>query len=189
VSAARGVVPFQLRGYHGLVRVELAVNDEPVRLGHPLVATNFDASQFTGFPVLTASIEYSGRGLNGIMGWIQVIQQFDTAGILVDIAVDRFPLGPDDSPLYTYGYLPTFFDAPANPDHPDGTWRAETWLVAIPDIVRTRHVMPLAGFRWGYRLHASRPESLTPETLTIADWRALLAPLREEHPRWEFEDG
>ncbi len=166
--------------------MDLSSNDDPVSLGHPLVATDFDSEKFTGFPVLKGTIEYAGAGLNAAMGWLQVIEHFDTKGDPVDVAVDRFPLGPDDSPLYTYGYLPTFFDAPANPDHPDGTWRADTWLVAIPDIVRTRRLAALVGCRWGYQLRQGRPELLALEALTPSDWHVLLPLLRREHPRWEF---
>jgi hypothetical protein len=172
-----------------MAHVELSVNDDPVRLGHPLVAQNFDAHRFIGFPVLKATIEYAGVGLNAAMGWVQVIGHYDANGNAGDVVVDRFPLGPEDSPLYTYGYMPTFFDAPANPDHADGTWRADTWLVAIPDIIRTRRLGPLAGFRWGYRLRAKRPELLELEALTSAEWRALLPQLRREHPRWEFMES
>ncbi len=168
------------------MRISLSTNDDPVGIGHPLVARNFDATTFTGFPVLHASIDYEGAGLFAAMGWIQVIRHIDPSGSETDVAVDRFPLGPDDSPLYTYGYLPVFFDAPANPDHPDGIWQADTWLIALPDIVRTRRIAAAVGFRWGYRLTAGRPELLKLQSLDRSEWIALLPRLRAEHPRWEF---
>src|SRR5438094_412304 len=58
---------FDLRGHSGLVRVDLSANDDPVRLGHQLVARDFDESRFTGFPVVHATIEYAGSGLNASM--------------------------------------------------------------------------------------------------------------------------
>ena len=140
----RLMLPFELRGHEGRVLVELSPNSDPVGLGHPLVAKDFDAHRFTGFPVLHASIDYAGSGLLAAMGWLQIIRHFDARGE-TGFAVDRFPLGPEDSPLYAYGYLPTFFDAPANPDHPDGIWQADTWLVAIPDLVRSRRLGAVTG--------------------------------------------
>jgi hypothetical protein len=123
-TTASLALPFVLRGASGRVHVELLRNTDPVRLGHALVAIGFDEERFRGFPVVRASITYSGEGLRAAMGWIQVVRHI-AADRLGEVAVDRFPLGPEDSPLYTYGYLPTFFDAPANPDHPDGVWQAD----------------------------------------------------------------
>jgi hypothetical protein len=141
--------------------------------------------RFRGFPVVRASITYSGEGLRGAMGWIQVVRHI-AADRVGEVAVDRFPLGPEDSPLYTYGYLPTFFDAPANPDHPDGVWQADTWLIAIPDVIRSRRVAPITGFRWGYNLESGRPSLLPLTGLALTDWRDLLPALRDEHRRWAF---
>jgi len=184
-TGASLVLPFALRGATGRVDVEVLPNTDPVRMGQPLVAIGFDEERFRGFPVVRASITYSGEGIRAAMGWIQVIRHIG-ADRVAEVAVDRFPLGPDDSPLYAYGYLPTFFDAPANPDHPDGVWQADTWLIAIPDVIRSRRVSPVTGFRWGYRLESGRP-SLRPLTrLALPDWRDLLPALRDEHRRWEF---
>ena len=166
--------------------VASSTNDDPVAIGHPLVAAPFDPEAFRGFPVVRASVEYEGAGLFAVMGWVQVIRHFDEHGGEVDLAVDRFPLGAEDSPLYTYGYLPTFFDAPANPDDPDGVWRADTWLVVVPDIVRTRRIAAVTGFGWGYRLRSGRPELLPLTRLSRSEWLALLPRLRVEHPRWAF---
>ncbi len=177
---------FGLRAKTGRVLVTLSTNDDPVALGHPLVAPRFDARAFRGFPIVRASVEYEGIGLSAVMGWLQVIRHIDPNGTETDLAVDRFPLGPDDSPLYTYGYLPTFFDAPANPDHPDGEWRAETWLVVVPDVVRTRRIAAVVGFDWGYRLKSGHPVLLPLTALPRSDWSGLLPRLRAEHPRWEF---
>lgn len=185
-EVARLAVPFTLRGGAGHVDITLATNDDPVALGHALVAPNFDPETFKGFPVVLASIEYGRGGLLALMGWLQVIRHFDAVGAETAFAIDRFPLGPEDSPLYTYGYLPAFFDAPANPDHPDSTWQADTWLVAIPDVIRTRSLVVLAGFRWGYVLRAARPTLLPLTELARSDWQFVLPRLRAEHPRWRF---
>ncbi len=86
------------------------------------------------------------------MGWVQVItRSFDN-----DVSVDALPFLADAGPLYAYGYLPTFFDAPANPDHPDGEWRADTFLVIAPDVMRTRVA------RTGRRLRLGVPHRRRP---------------------------
>ena len=95
-----------------------------------------------------------------------------------------------DLPLSTFGYLPSFADAPANPHHPDGSWRAFAFLIAVPDLVRVREVFPVAGFGWGYRLRGTRPVELFAPTPAGTDvwetWRPLLSEL---HTRWSFLPG
>ena len=155
-------LPFALRGHSGRVQVTVQANRDPRASGHELVAANFDAITFQGFPIAMASIEYDAAALRAIMGWVQVIRHLDTHGKVTDLAVDRFPLGPEDSPLYGYGYLPVFFDAPANPDHPDGVWQADTWLVAIPDVIRTRRLAGIVASRRASRApgpHLARDRS------------------------------
>jgi hypothetical protein len=178
-------LPFDLRGAPGRVRVEIFVNDDPVRIGHRLVAIGFDAERFRGFPVAYAFVDYDGVGLHGWMGWMQTISRSAVDGSS-EFDVDCFPLGAPDSPLYAYGYLPTFFDAPANPDQPDGVWQADTWLVAIPDVIRTRRLGPIVGFRWGYRLEHGRPQVGPLAPLNHAAWLTLVPQVRSMYPNWEF---
>jgi hypothetical protein len=62
-------------------------------------------------------------------------------GVTTDPAALGFDLaaiGFDKARFTGFGYLPTFFDAPANPDHPDGEWVAETFLVGSGEDVRNR---------------------------------------------------
>ncbi|TCC50842.1 hypothetical protein E0H75_11795 [Kribbella capetownensis] len=175
-------IPFDVRGHRGLISVRIVPNDDPWASGHQLVVPDLNAEAFRGFPLCTASLRYHGYGIKAMMGWIQLVtRDFDG-----DISVDRAPnLNPAD-PFYTYGYLPTFFDAPANPNHPDGTWRADTFLVIVPDVIRSRTVAPVAAFTWGYRLEAGRPTLLDVTPLASARWSGHRSVLEAAHPTWTF---
>jgi hypothetical protein len=139
-----------------------------------------DENVFRGFPVCTAALTYDGEGINAFFGWIHVITAVG------EVTVDLLPNLDQTDPFYTYGYLPTFFDAPANPGHPDGTWRADTFLVLVPDVVRSRVVVPVAGFSWGYDLSASRPTVLPATELQTDDWAEHRDLLEASHPVWVF---
>lgn len=183
----RLTLSFRLRGYPGRALVTVGPNEDPIRTGHALVAVGFDADRFRGFPVALAIVEYEGFGINASMGWLQVVRHFE-GDRQTSFAVDGFPLAPE-TPLYTYGYAPTFFDAPANPDHNDYIWRADTWLIAIPDVIRSRTIAPIVGFTWGYELTSGRPRALPLRSVVEEDWLQILARLRQVHPAWEFAQG
>jgi hypothetical protein len=175
-------IPFDTRGHRGLISVRIVPNDDPWASGHQLVVPDLDAKAFRGFPMCTASLRYHGHGIAAIMGWIQVItREFDG-----NVSVDLAPNLDHTDPFYTYGYLPTFFDAPANPDHPDGTWRADTFLVVVPDVIHSRTVESIAGFTWGYRLESGRPTLLDVTPGSATGWSGHNAVLTKSHPTWTF---
>jgi hypothetical protein len=104
-----------------------------------------------------------------------------------DTHVDLAPeLAALDRPLCCAGYLPTFFDAPANPDHPDGDWVAETFLVVSPTGSEPKELTALVGFRWGYHLQSGSPTLLPLELSTPADWSRCADVLRASYPSWSF---
>jgi hypothetical protein len=181
------VLPFRLRERKGRVLVRVEASDDPDDLGLPLVAVGYERDAFVGFPILEARVNYEGRGPRAWMGWLQVITRLDADGTRTEEA-DADPLVGDGWPLYTFGYAPTLSDCPANPGHPDGDWTADAYLVAIPDVMRTRVLAPITGFRWGYRLEAGSPPSVfEPRGLSDETWeehrRHLLAPA---YPAWTF---
>ncbi|MFF0270200.1 hypothetical protein [Kribbella sp. NPDC004536] len=120
-------------------------------------------------------MEFGGEGINAVFGWIQVIEN---SGV---VSVDLLPNLDATDPFYVYGYLPTFFDAPANPDHADGVWRAETFLVVVPDVIRSRVVELVAGFSWGYELRDGLPELV--EVAEVDGWAGRRDVLASRHPR------
>jgi hypothetical protein len=170
-------LPFETRGHRGLISVRIVPNDDPWASGHQLVVPDLDAEAFRGFPICTAGLRYHGQGIEAIMGWIQVIN---------GVTIDLVPNLSGVDPFYSYGYLPTFFDAPANPDHPDGTWRADTFLTVVPDVIRSQIVEPIAAFSWGYELRSGRPDLLDVTMLAARDWAGHRALLEAGHPTWTF---
>jgi hypothetical protein len=181
------VLPFTCRGDTGTVQVHYGVTTDPGALGFDLVASGFDNARFAGFPAIRAEVSLDGAGYRAVVGWLQVISRSVGAGGELVVELDLPPvLAAADSPLACFGYLPTFFDAPANPDHPDGDWVAETFLAALPDIARTRRVAAVTGFRWGYRLAAGRPAPLPVAPIGPQRWDAHRPMLAETYPSWTF---
>ncbi len=161
-----------------------------MQLGFGLVARSFDADLFTGFPVMRADVEYDGLGYLAMFGWLQLVTHQWPSLEQPDTHIDLAPeLAELDRPLCGAGYLPTFFDAPANPDHPDGDWIAETFLVVSPTGSRPKELAALAGFRWGYHLASGRPTLLPLEASTRADWSRCADVLRAPYPSWFFVDS
>lgn len=175
-------VPFDVRGQRGLINVRVLPNDDPWASGHQLVVPDLDAEAYRGFPICTATLRYHGQGINAIMGWVQLItREFDG-----DVSVDALPMLAEAGPLYAYGHLPTFFDAPANPGHPDGEWRADTFLVIAPDVIHTRALEPVAAFSWGYRITGGYPDVLDPVRRDASDWSGHRTVLATSYPDWSF---
>jgi hypothetical protein len=167
-------LPFETRGHRGLISVRVIPNDDPWASGHQLVVPDLDAEAFRGFPICTASLRYHGQGIEAIMGWIQVIN---------GVAVDLVPNLSGVDPFYSYGYLPTFFDAPV---HHDGRWQADTFLTVVPDVIHSQVVEPIAAFSWGYELQSGRPNLLDVTALAARDWAGHRALLEAGHPTWTF---
>lgn len=185
------VLPFEARGGTGSVHVHYGVTEDPAAVGFDLAAVGFDSEKFRGFPAVRAEIGFSQEGYRASFGWIQLVTstkagQADTATVSVDLAP---MLASEDSPLAFFGHLPTLFDAPANPGHSDGDWLAESCLVAVPDIARSRRLAALTGFGWGYRLTAGRADPLPIVPVGPDRWRAHQPVLAERYPSWTFLDG
>jgi hypothetical protein len=151
----------------------------------------FDLELAKGFPVCEARIAYAGPGYRALMGWIQLITHRDpTTGAEEEATVDLFPMLSDlDTPFFTFGYAPTFFDAPANPDHVTEDWIADTFLAVSPDAARTRTIAALLGFRWGYALRDTRATPLPVEALGSETWERRKEPLQTTYPGWRFLSG
>jgi hypothetical protein len=175
-------LPFVTRGRAGRLVISMRPNDDPYATGHHRVAKNFDAQAFTGFPILTAEVNFPGEGPAGWFGWIQLIRHV-RRGEVIDEEIDRNPLLAG-SPLYVEGYRPTFADAPANPDHRDLDWCADAFLVDIAG----QHVAPIVGFSWGYRRFLDdRTELIEPETADDQAWSRIRNQIEHEFGPWTAE--
>jgi hypothetical protein len=179
------VLPFRAHGIEGRILVDLATNDDPVETGHNLVAAGYEEESFKGFPVVTAHVDYDGTGYRRLFGWIQLITHvFADTGREPYTEVDWHPTMMEGAvPLFPFGYLPMFFDAPANPGHPDMRWLAETFLAYSSG---ENEIVALVGFGWGYDLRAGRPTRLPLTPAGPDRWNAHLPHLSKVASTWNF---
>jgi hypothetical protein len=179
-------LPFESHGRSGQAQVSYGVVDDPDGFGFGLLNVGLEPHQPIGFPVLQADIDFDGKGYAALFGWLQVIHNTaGGAGAADEVDLPPFLLG-GEMPMMYFGYLPTMFDAPANPQHPDGEWSAFTFLTAIPDLVRSRSLHALTGFRWGYRLAHGRPTPLPVRPVGPDDWQVRRPLLTRTFPTWTF---
>lgn len=142
-----------------------------------------------GFPVVTATVEYPGRGYAAEMGWIQVIFYSVGSGESATVLVDKPPqLSDDDSPYFCWGLNPSFFDAPSTPES-NVNWEAHAFLTASPDALMTKVVRPLCGLSWGYKTRDDAVEILPIQRIGPGEWLSARVVLRDRYPRWNFLVG
>lgn len=152
----------------------IGANDDPEATGHELIAENFDPNAFRGFPITLARVEYPQMGPRAVFYWLQTVSQNLVSGEEYE-DVDCL-----HGPFYSYGHRPEFMDAPANPDQPDMTWTARTFLTAAPGVLATSRLERITGFCWGYRLRDGRPTVIEATPAGDDDW----ARLRTTYARW-----
>ena len=102
---------------------------------------------------------------------------------LVDVAPQLQGL---EVPYLCFGPQPALFDAPSTDAQEDTDWTAHSFLVASPDCVMTRHLVPLCGFSWGYHVRNRKPEPIAPERIGSNEWSVDQNLLRRKHPSWTF---
>ncbi len=142
-----------------------------------------------GFPTIKCEVQTDQPGYWNVLGWIQwVTQAFPSKRKPVEL-VDRPPALLDrDLPFATFGYAPTFFDAPAYLSLPAIDFRAALFLCTLPIMSRREPIAPLAGFTWGYEI-AEPKDHPKPHALELAgrgDWLRVRSCLSEHHPKWRF---
>jgi len=139
-----------------------------------------------GYPICRAEIEHDADGYAAAMGWVQLVRSTDAAP-----AFEMDPLAlfrEVASPFAFFGIKPTMFDAPFRDEKYDLTWRAETFLCAIPDGVMSQHAQPLAGFGWGFDVLDRGIALVGPTVLDLSAWDQHLSVLRSLYPTWVFDD-
>jgi hypothetical protein len=180
---------FRLRGFHGSVRVAATVNDDPARWGYHLLGIDqaiVDAAH--GHPVVQATVEFPAEGYAAELGWIQVVWHSipDTpARVICDVPPQMADSG---MPFMSFGTRPTFFDAPAD-TVPSSKFRATAFLTYSPDVLMTKVVAPICGFRWGFDRVAGESTSIPIERAESADWDGMADELRALYPAWDFVPG
>ena len=185
---------FRLRGVDGVVRVSLTRNDDPERWGWGLLGLDVPLEHIVGFPVVEATVDYPAEGYAGVMGWVQVVRYEATdepetgepeTVVLADVAPQLQGLG---MPYVAFGVRPTYFDAPAI-SAPNADWRAATFLTATPDVLLSRVIEPVCGFRWGYRREGGVTELVDAAPAEGKDWLEAREELETHYPDWEWRTG
>lgn len=184
-AAHRISIPFRLRHRSGSVAVSMRPNDGSGESGHDLLDPSLDPAAVAGFPVITASIDYAGYGPRAWCGWLQVLH-IERAGEPVEHLIDAINVAESGSPLYGFGYLPPFADAPVSLDRRDMRWRADTFLVAIPGVIGSRAVESVCGFSWGYEMRGGMPRLMPLAVTRSADWMRCQQILSNAYPAWWF---
>lgn len=187
-GALRTDIPFRLRGREGKVSVEIGSNEDPGLWGYPVLgdALGFAPETARGFPVVSATVEYAGRGYDAVMAWIQLIRYNVEGTGEKDVLVDKPPqLSDDGSPYCYWGPAPSFFDAPSTPKS-DMNWQAHAFLAASPDAVMTKVVHPLCGFSWGFETFGGLPKILPVRVVRPSTWSSARDVLQDRYPGWRF---
>lgn len=105
----------------------------------------------------------------------------------VDLGSGMDPHSLSPGPFYVFGYLPTFADAPANPDHHDLDRVAGAFLVTVEHLRDTR-LRPVVVFRSGYRRPAgNQSELIAPTPAGIQQWSALGTEIHRQYPDWSTD--
>lgn len=177
-------LPYRWNDADGLVRVEMAVNDDPGRFGGEEFAR--------GCPYCRATIDPPALGYREMIGWLQLADLDDRPG---GFKVDLFePLGKVPQPFAFFGFSPTLFDSPHS-THPNWNFAAHTFLAGMGGKLfeqtegGRREVRAVLGFKWGFEKRGTEIDSFGPEPLSPEDWDEHLPYLRQEFPAWKFLPG
>ena len=140
-----------------------------------------------------ATIEFSGWGYLGLLGWVQLVRSTDNASQGRRFEMDPFdPFGLYERaplPYCWYGIAPTLFDAPYRKERVRLDWVAHSFLAASPFGGNAKIVTPILGFAWGFQVAEDKSIALTPITsLAAADWVSHMPYLRDCYPDWEFRE-
>lgn len=176
--------PFSLRGKVGHIRVTLVPNGDPIRIGCDLLDRALPPETARGFPVCEATPAIDLDGYAGACGWIQVVQSTDASG---EFELDPLSLFRNvETPFAFFGVKPILFDAPFRDTRHDLTWKARSFLCAVPDAVMSKVVEPVAAFEWGFTVAAEAITIESPQALGIDAWDEHLALLQTSFPNWSF---
>ncbi|HCA86008.1 MAG TPA: hypothetical protein DEQ61_11220 [Streptomyces sp.] len=175
------ILPFVHEGVAGTVTVSVERVDEPEAVG------KFPGAR--GFPCCSAVVDHPGRGYRAMFGWVQLVQSTDSASRGKAFEMDPFFLFEDaPSPYAFFGIKPTLFDAPSRDEREPLVWLAHSFLARTPLEQAERHVVPLAGFSWGFEIdEAGQIAPHRVRALAAGDWDAHRPYLSACHPGWSFE--
>jgi hypothetical protein len=103
--------------------------------------------------------------------------------------MDLYPLFQDlNNPYMFWGAEPALVDAPSRePDMEHYDWTARSFLRYAPDAAMTKHVVPILGFKWGFRIETYKPYVKKLYQLDLTSWNEHLELFRSKHACWTFD--
>ena len=173
---------FNLRGLAGRIHVTYERNDDPA-----LVGARPDSA---GFPWCHASVDYSARGYDAVLGWIQLVCSDDNVSGGREYEIDPLAfLGDVPHPFCWIGLNPQLFDAPSRTLLGDMNWRAHSFLCVPEGEESALEVHALVGFGWGFDVSGQQISLVKPYALEPQDWDRKLPTLANIYPAWRFRPG
>jgi hypothetical protein len=174
---------FEAHGAAGSVSVRVWVNTDPTGLG--------SSPDAVGFPVCQATVSTALQGYRALFGWVQLVGTGSGSALPGRFEIDPLRIFADiNMPFGFYGVQPTLFDAPSRHDRQQTlTWIAHAFLCTSPDQPMDRALVPVAAFRWGFRMHDGLIETIDPEPLARSTWGSHRAVLTASFPGWRFDDA
>lgn len=163
------------------MNIEYGINKEPNTLGFSELDLPFNEEVAKDFPVCEASVSYSGKGYHSVFGWIQTIDMDIKDDNQQSSFVDVGALFKEaDMPFFSFGNLPTLFDAPCIKSVSNMSWTAKAFLVTVGNIMMTKDVYYVIGFEWGYEIINGTPQIKPIKELKMKDWNTKTEFLNKE---------
>ncbi len=67
-------------------------------------------------------------------------------------------------------------------------WTADAFLVASPDGVMTKTIVPIASFSWGYNTDKDKKVTfIGPKNTRVSDWSKFSKMLNKLYPSWKTQ--
>lgn len=182
------IIPFSVGGERGSIAVRVTRNAGAKFSGFDALGAMSDWD-LKGFPVMTASVAFSGKGYRAIFGWMQIVHlDFPEDGrrkTVVDVIPSHIGLGV---PFSSFGRLPSLFDAPARQPRSPGIFTAEAFLCKPPLLARAGSIEFVGGFRWGYTIDGVSGEAkiLPVKRIGASAWEKRRGLIGKEYPKWTF---
>ncbi|MBD1221904.1 hypothetical protein [Virgibacillus halodenitrificans] len=181
---------FSARNYSGKVNINYGINKEPIIWGFSELDLPFNVETAKGFPVCEANVSYIGKGYHSVFGWIQTIDMDIKDDNQQSSFVDVGALFKEsDMPFFSFGNLPSLFDAPCIKGVRNMSWTAQAFLVTVGNVMMKKDVFYVIGFEWGYKIVDGIPHIKPIKELKMKDWNNKTDFLNKEYASWNFKKG
>lgn len=179
-------IPFESKGFAGVVTVDTVTSTNISQTGLNALLNDVPHERLIGYPIMTATVEHAGSGYNAVFAWVQFVEMTPADESPSTAFLDNMPSLNQQGPFSSLGFLPTLFDAPANPNAPDLQWRAHSYLVRF-SVYEPRVITPIAAFQWGYDLCAGKPSVVHATPLPWQDMLRWTSSLPDSLGGWDVK--